>query len=87
MVRSALFAASQQAMHWPGVLKNIVFLGTPHHGSPLERAGNWIDVVLGSTAYSRPFAKLGNCAARASPTCVMAMCSTPTGRAMTIRNA
>ncbi|MDD2918601.1 alpha/beta hydrolase [Rhodoferax sp.] len=59
VTRSALFAASQQTMNWPGVLKNIVFLGTPHNGSPLERAGNWIDVILGSTPYSRPFAKLG----------------------------
>jgi hypothetical protein len=39
-------------------LKNIVFLGTPHHGAPLERAGNWVDVILGSTPYSRPFGKL-----------------------------
>nr|WP_315473994.1 alpha/beta hydrolase [uncultured Rhodoferax sp.] len=44
---------------WLKVLKNIVFLGTPHHGAPLERAGNWVDVILGATPYSRPFAKLG----------------------------
>ncbi|MDR7306119.1 alpha/beta hydrolase [Rhodoferax saidenbachensis] len=44
---------------WRKVLKNIVFLGTPHHGAPLERAGNWVDVILGATPYSRPFAKLG----------------------------
>jgi hypothetical protein len=25
----------------------------------LERAGNWVDELLGSTPYSRPFAKLG----------------------------
>jgi hypothetical protein len=36
----------------------MVFLGTPHHGAPLERAGNWVDVLLGSTPYSRPFARL-----------------------------
>jgi len=59
VTRSALFSASQSGMQWPGALKNIVFLGTPHHGSPLERAGNWVDVILGSTPYSRPFAKLG----------------------------
>jgi hypothetical protein len=59
VTRSALFSAGQAGMEWPGILKKIVFLGTPHHGSPLERAGNWVDVILGSTPYSRPFAKLG----------------------------
>ncbi|HSO45335.1 MAG TPA: alpha/beta hydrolase, partial [Rhodoferax sp.] len=51
--------ATQSGLQWPLHLKSIVFLGTPHHGSPLERAGNWVDVILGSTPYSRPFAKLG----------------------------
>jgi pimeloyl-ACP methyl ester carboxylesterase len=59
LTRSAVHYAKQDGMRWPGLLKNIVFLGTPHHGAPLERAGNWIDVILGSTPYSRPFAKLG----------------------------
>ena len=52
-------AAAEPQPHWPALLKSIVFLGTPHHGAPLERAGNWVDVLLGSTPYSRPFAKLG----------------------------
>lgn len=59
LMRSALHVASQSGLQWPKHLKNIVFLGTPHHGAPLERAGNWVDVILGSTPYSRPFAKLG----------------------------
>ncbi|MFZ4623471.1 MAG: esterase/lipase family protein [Rhodoferax sp.] len=59
VIRSALQAATESGLHWPKQLKNIVFLGTPHHGAPLERAGNWVDVILGSTPYSRPFAKLG----------------------------
>ncbi len=59
LTRSAVHYAKQDGLRWPGLLKNIVFLGTPHHGAPLERAGNWIDVILGSTPYSRPFAKLG----------------------------
>jgi len=46
-------------MRWPAKLKTMVFLGTPHHGAPLEKAGNWVDIVLGSTPYSKPFAKLG----------------------------
>ena len=58
VIRSAVHQARQQGLRWPGHLKNIVFLGTPHHGAPLERAGNWVDVLLGSTPYSAPFARL-----------------------------
>lgn len=59
IIRSAIHTAQESDMQWPHFLKNIVFLGTPHHGAPLERAGNWVDVILGATPYSRPFAKLG----------------------------
>ena len=59
VIRSALVAAQEESLKWPTLLKNLTFLGTPHHGAPLERAGNWVDVILGSTPYSRPFAKLG----------------------------
>ncbi len=59
VARSAVASANQAGLAWPKHLKHLVFLGTPHHGAPLERAGNWIDVLLGSTPYSRPFAKLG----------------------------
>ena len=60
VTRSALHHARHNQLQWPNKLKAIVFLGTPHHGSPLERAGNWVDVVLGATPFSRPFAKLGH---------------------------
>jgi hypothetical protein len=59
VARSAVASANQIGLAWPKQLKHLVFLGTPHHGAPLERAGNWVDVLLGSTSYSRPFAKLG----------------------------
>ena len=59
VTRSALQQAQLQGSAWPKSLKNIVFLGTPHHGAPLERAGNWVDVLLGKTPYSAPFKKLG----------------------------
>jgi pimeloyl-ACP methyl ester carboxylesterase len=59
VTRSAVQQAREANPAWLQVLKNIVFLGTPHHGAPLERAGNWVDVILGATPYSRPFAKLG----------------------------
>ena len=60
LTRSAVHEARQRGLRWPAHLKNIVFLGTPHHGAPLERAGNWVDVILGSTPFSAPFAKLGH---------------------------
>ena len=59
VIRSAVYYARLGALRWPDRLKNIVFLGTPHHGAPLERAVNWVDIILDSTPYSRPFAKLG----------------------------
>ncbi len=60
VIRSALHAASAQDMDWPQTLQNIVFLGTPHHGAPLERAGNWVDLLLAATPWSKPLAKLGH---------------------------
>jgi hypothetical protein len=51
-------SAQHSKRKWVNKLKNIVFLGTPHHGAPLERAGNWIDVLLGVTPYSAPFKRL-----------------------------
>ena len=59
LTRSACHYAKQQDLRWPDHLKNIVFLGTPHHGAPLERAGNWVNTVLGGMTYTRPFTRLG----------------------------
>lgn len=58
VTRSAVHAAQQGKRQWVKKLTNIVFLGTPHHGAPLEKAGNWIDVLLGATPFSTPFKKL-----------------------------
>lgn len=59
VARSAAHCAQQQGMRWPAALKNMVFLGTPHHGAPLERAGNVLDILLEGTPFSKPFARLG----------------------------
>lgn len=59
VTRSAIECARRDGSDWPGHLKHVVFLGTPHHGAPLERAGNWVDAVLAGTPYTAPFAKLG----------------------------
>lgn len=47
------------ARAWRKKLTKLVCLGTPHHGAPLERGGNWIDVLLGVSRYSTPLARLG----------------------------
>jgi hypothetical protein len=58
VARSAVDVAQQQERSWLQALRQIIFLGTPHHGAPLERAGHWLHTVLGSTPYSAPFAAL-----------------------------
>ena len=59
VIRSAIHQAGESGLSWPDRLRNLVFLGTPHHGAPLERAGSWVDGVLAATPYTAPFAKLG----------------------------
>ena len=44
---------------WLRPLRHMVFLGTPHHGAPLERSGNWLTVILGRNRFTTPFARLG----------------------------
>jgi pimeloyl-ACP methyl ester carboxylesterase len=43
---------------WRKKLTRLVCVGTPHHGAPLERGGNWLDVLLGVSRYSAPLARL-----------------------------
>lgn len=57
--RSALYYGEQQQKSWTKHLKKIIFLGTPHHGAPMEKAGNFLDVILEATPYAKPFARLG----------------------------
>lgn len=59
LARSALHYGVEAGLRWPSRVDDLVCLGTPHHGAPLERAGHWVDVVLGATLYAAPFARLG----------------------------
>jgi pimeloyl-ACP methyl ester carboxylesterase len=59
VARSACYYGESADHVWLTNLRKIVFLGTPHHGAPLEKGGNWIDMLLGINPYSAPFARLG----------------------------
>lgn len=59
VTRSALYYGQQEQNNWPAKLQQLVFLGTPHHGAPLERMGNYLDGVLEFIPYTKPFARLG----------------------------
>jgi len=60
LVSRSACAIGEAAGHvWRTKLKTLVCIGSPHHGAPLERGGNWIDVLLGISRYSAPLASLG----------------------------
>lgn len=59
VARSACHDAAAASMRWPARLRQLVFIATPHHGAPLERGGNWIDLILGVSPYTAPLARLG----------------------------
>jgi len=57
--RSAYYYGTAARYRWPRRLRKLVFLGTPHHGSALERGSDWVNIMLGLSPYSEPFARLG----------------------------
>jgi hypothetical protein len=59
VARSACHAGAAAGHAWLGRLGKLVFLGTPHHGAPLERGGRWLEDALGVSPYSAPLARLG----------------------------
>lgn len=59
VARSACHYAAGAGHAWVERLRKLVFLGTPHHGAPLERGGNWLQTMLGVSPYAVPIARLG----------------------------
>jgi hypothetical protein len=44
---------------WPAQLTDLVCLGSPHQGAPLERAGHGVEQLLAALPYAAPLARLG----------------------------
>lgn len=59
VARSAIDDAFGKRLTWSKLPVRVVFLGVPHNGAPLERAGSWIDMLIGISPYSAPFVRLG----------------------------
>jgi len=59
VARSAQHYAAVAGRRWPHLLRNLVFLGTPHHGAPLERGGHRLHLFVEKTPYAAPLARLG----------------------------
>jgi pimeloyl-ACP methyl ester carboxylesterase len=59
VARSAVHHGRAARHEWPSSLRRLVFLGTPHHGAPLERGGHRLDYVMELSPYVAPFARLG----------------------------
>jgi PGAP1-like protein len=60
LVARSAFLYAQRARHgWLARVTDCVFLGTPHHGAPLERAGHGLDQLMDMSPYVAPFTRLG----------------------------
>ena len=57
--RSACHAGEMERHLWRRQLRKLICLGTPHHGAPLERGGNGLQLLVGISKYSAPLARLG----------------------------
>ncbi len=59
LIRSAMAQGIAKGHRWPDRLHHLVFLGTPHHGAPLERLGTMVDTALALNRFSSPWKALG----------------------------
>jgi pimeloyl-ACP methyl ester carboxylesterase len=58
VARSAARHARRASAGWPDRVTETIYLGTPHRGAPLERAGAWVEDQLRRTPLTAPLATL-----------------------------
>ena len=59
VIRSACWYGKQTERSWLRLLRRVACLGTPHHGSPVERAGHALEKTLNRIQYVEPLMRLG----------------------------
>jgi hypothetical protein len=59
VARSAHHYGTAAGHAWARRLRKFVFLGTPHHGAPLERGGHRLHRLVARTPFAAPLARLG----------------------------
>ena len=59
VTRSACYYGETAGHAWLDPLRATIFLGTPHHGVPLEKQGNLLNLLIDSTPFVAPFGRLG----------------------------
>lgn len=64
VARSAFRHAAETSRRWTEHVTETVFLGTPHLGAPLERAGVWVEEQLRRTLFTVPVADVGSIRSR-----------------------
>ena len=60
VIRSACHYGQQESAAWPGRVRHVFYLGTPHLGAPLARAAGFAGWALGKMAETRPFVTMVN---------------------------
>lgn len=56
VIRSACWYASERHLPWTSLLKKALYLGSPHHGAALAKAGHLLTFVMHKFRYASPFA-------------------------------
>lgn len=60
VARSACYYAAQAGQPWLARLADLVCLGTPHLGAPLERLGHWFNEGLTRVPHTQPLSAIGD---------------------------
>lgn len=56
VIRSACWYANERDLAWARLLKKALYLGSPHHGAALAKAGHLLTFVMHKFRYASPFA-------------------------------